>query len=470
MRDRGSLFALCGAFLIAVPAIADDKPATETVIRLTVDAAATPKPALKYQLLPEMREMQPGNAVPAFYKCVMEQQNLYYNQKVVEEREKFLDCPLSELKGKNLKTYGGSSSLHADYAARLDTVDWQLLNKLRIDGIGLLIPDVQVLRGVAAVLKVRFRAQVAEGDFEAAANSAKTLLSMARCLGQHSTLIGNLVGIAVSMIAVGPIEEMIGQPGCPNLYWALTYLPSPLLESRNSWLGERIWLFAEFPGLFDDPSAKSEDQLAKYVARFKYIIKESGGEPAKQKDALEGEEDVEAWVEKRSKDGAYVEGARKRVIDAGWAEAAVKRMPPVQIVLVDQFVKFQGVQDEIYKWLNLPLWQAAPGIQKVNLKEAGTFALFLSATLKVKNAQTRLEQRIALLRHVEAIRLYAAANGGKLPASLDKIEVPLTVDPVSGKAFSYSVKDGTATIHGSTPEGMEKSPAWNVRYEITIRR
>src|SRR5262245_30130420 len=190
--------------------------------------------------------MQPGNAVPAFYKCVMEQHNLYHNKEVVEEREKYLVCPLSELKGKNLATYGGSSSKHADYAARLDMVDWQLLNKLRVEGINLLLPDVQVLRGVATVLKVRFRAQIAEGDFDAAVNSAKTMLSMSRCLAQHPTLIGNLVGLAVAMIAIGPVEEMMGQPGCPNLYWALTNLPSPLLDSRNSWLGERIWLYAEF--------------------------------------------------------------------------------------------------------------------------------------------------------------------------------------------------------------------------------
>jgi len=37
-------------------------PAAEPAARLTVSPAAVPKPALKYQLLPEVRELKPGNA------------------------------------------------------------------------------------------------------------------------------------------------------------------------------------------------------------------------------------------------------------------------------------------------------------------------------------------------------------------------------------------------------------------------
>src|SRR5262249_44964996 len=195
------------------------------------------------------------------------------------------------------------------------------------------------------------RAQIAEGDFDAAVNSAKTMLSMSRCLSQHPTLIGNLVGLAVAMIAIGPIEEMMGQPGCPNLYWALTYLPSPLLDSRNSWQGDRIWLYAEFPGLFDDPSAKSEDQMAKHVARFKYVFSEAGIGTTKPEAALEGAKDVDAYLEKRAKDENYLKEARARIIGTGWQDAAVNRMPPLQVILVDQFVKFQATQDDIFKWL-----------------------------------------------------------------------------------------------------------------------
>ena len=57
---------LGSAVLIAVvvPCRADpaDAPTpTETLIRLSVSPAPAPKPALRYLLLPELREMNPGN-------------------------------------------------------------------------------------------------------------------------------------------------------------------------------------------------------------------------------------------------------------------------------------------------------------------------------------------------------------------------------------------------------------------------
>jgi hypothetical protein len=81
-----------------------------------------------------------------------------------------------------------------------------------------------------------------------------------------------------------------------------------------------------------------------------------------------------------------------------------------------------------------------------------------------------LEQRIALLRHVEALRLYAAEHDGKLPDKLSDIDVPLPDDPVTGKPFAYKVEEGTAHLRGSPPRGEEKNPAYNVHYEITLRK
>ena len=54
-------------------------------------------------------------------------------------------------------------------------------------------------------------------------------------MGEHPTLIGDLVGIAIASIAIGPLEEMLSQPVCPNLYWALTNLPSPLVSMDVGW-------------------------------------------------------------------------------------------------------------------------------------------------------------------------------------------------------------------------------------------
>jgi hypothetical protein len=81
-----------------------------------------------------------------------------------------------------------------------------------------------------------------------------------------------------------------------------------------------------------------------------------------------------------------------------------------------------------------------------------------------------LEQRIALLRHVEALRLYAAEHDGKLPEKLSDIDVPLPVDPFTGKSFVYKVEGETAHLRGTPPHGEEKTSFYNIHYEITIRK
>jgi len=100
----------------------------------------------------------------------------------------------------------------------------------------------------------------------------------------------------------------------------------------------------------------------------------------------------------------------------------------------------------------------------------GLFSFFVPALHKVRSAQGRLEQRIALLRHVEAIRMYAADHGGKLPEKLADAGVPLPPDPFTGQPFRYEVKDGTAHLRGTPPKGYEKIAPFNLHYEITIRK
>ena len=45
---------------------------------------------------------------------------------------------------------------------------------------------------------------------------------------------------------LGRVEELIQAPGSPNLYWALTDLPRPLLDLRKALQGEKLITDAEF--------------------------------------------------------------------------------------------------------------------------------------------------------------------------------------------------------------------------------
>jgi hypothetical protein len=140
----------------------------------------------------------------------------------------------------------------------------------------MLLPDVQKMRFLASQLQVRFRGEVALRRFDDALVTAKTMFAMARHMSEHPTLIGQLVGIAIATIAIAPLEEMLEQPGCPNLYWALTNLPSPLVPPDRALEGERVFIMAEFREL-SDTEPMTTAQLRKLIKYFDWI-REIGSE------------------------------------------------------------------------------------------------------------------------------------------------------------------------------------------------
>jgi hypothetical protein len=458
--------------IVALPGRAEETTSTpETVIRLTVSPAPAPKPALRYLLLPEQKEMNPGNPCYSYLKCFMEGQKFFYDKEALERRQKLLAMPLKDLPAQELLDYGRFHLRQADYAARLDTPDWQILLKLKADGVRLLIPDVQEMRQLASALKVRFRAEVALGRFDDALRTAKTLFAMSRHLDEHITYVTDLVAIAVAFVAIGPLEEMEEQPGCPNLYWALTNLPRPFVSLLKGTEGERCWSLAEFAYL-DDSGPMSEEQLKKFIAHVDELL----GLAAEGKTPKPGE-GTRAWLDARTKDEGLVNAARRRLVEVGFPEERVQRFPAEQVLFLDEKREYEVRRDELMKLINLPPWQFEPQFReaephiKPNKNQPALFAdLLLPAAERVHRAQWRLEQRLALLRHVEALRLYAAAHDGALPGKQSDIPVPLPDDPFTGKPFRYEVIGQTAHLRGSPPPAMAKDPLFNLHYEVTIRK
>ena len=146
--------------------------------------------------------------------------------------------------------------------------------------------------------------------------------------------------------------------------------------------------------------------------------------------------------------------------------------PPEQVILLDEKREYVVRRDDSTKLMGLPVWQAAALEARHTAKKPP--ALFADALLPftktILNAQGRLDQRIALLRHVEALRLHAAEHGGKLPASLSEVAVPLPDDPFTGKPFRYELIGSTAHIRGTPPAGLEKEPVFNIHYELSLQK
>ena len=262
-----TLFFWCAAIAVFTHACMAEQTSTTTemLIRLNLRPAPAPKPALRYRLLPELKEMNPGNPIQSYMNCMMAQKKFFLDDGDYQNRQKLLTMPLNELPAQKLPEDGRYDLSEADWAARLDNPNWQILLKLKADGIELLLPEVQQLRSLARGLQVRFRAEIAQCRFDDAIRTAKTMFAMSRHLGEHPSLIGNLVGIAIASITISNLDEMLMQPGCPNLYWALTALPSPLISLEKGMDGERVMLGWVFRDL-SESAAMNKDQLKKFVA------------------------------------------------------------------------------------------------------------------------------------------------------------------------------------------------------------
>jgi hypothetical protein len=183
-------------------------------------------------------------------------------------------------------------------------------------------------------------------------------------------------------------------------------------------------------------------------------------------------EGLRAWLDARTKDDALVRAARHRLVENGLPEAQVRRFPADQVILLDEKRELEVRFDDVMKTINLPVWQAeAVSRRSRSTQEPALFAdSFVPAVDKVIRVRGRLDQRIRLLRCVEALRLYAAEHDGKLPASLSDVAVPLPDDPFTGKPFRYEVAGHTAHLRGTAPPGLEKDPAYHIHYELTLRK
>ncbi len=299
--------------------------------------------------------MNPGNPIQGYMKCMMEQPNFFFDKEVWDRRESLLAMPLKELPEQRLDEYSRSVLSEVDRAARLDHPDWEILLTMRRDGYGTLLPEVQQLRGLARGLKVRFRGEIARGHFDDAIRTAQTNFAMVRHLGEHPCFIADLVGIAIASQAIEPLEEMLEQPGCPNLFWALTNLPRPFIHLGKAIEGERMMLHSLFRDL-DESAPMTADQIKRCIEPLDKMIADV--KPTKPK--------VRAWLDQRNKDQGKISAARRRLVEYGLGEELVLKFPADQILLLDEKREMEVRFDDFTKTMIFPTWQSealAPRIE-----------------------------------------------------------------------------------------------------------
>jgi hypothetical protein len=466
--------ALLACLLAAAPVVAQPPPVKPT--ELTLHPAAAPVPALKYRLLPELRDQTPGNALVLYYRAFSPEWMQHRKPEMAKVIDQWVLDP-RQPPGQELRWVENYKALQEiDLGARRQYCDWELADRLRKEGISMLLPDIQSFRSYANLLAIRARFEIADGRYDKAAYTLQTGLRLGRDLGKGPTLIQALVGIAIAMVMLNQVDEWVQTPGSPNLYWSLTNLPQPFVSLRSGMEGERMVMDSLFPGLrgrLADPKAaplgnQQVQELADRLGRDLSLV-QGLDEPR-----------VDRFIIALGVAKGYP-AAKRFLLAQGRTPEQVEALSMLEAVLMHQVLTFDRYYDEMLKWQGLPYWQMRPGLvqaekllkqEKARGEVAGVLAtLLLPAVQKVFFAQARLDRKIAALRCVEALRLYAAAHDGQLPAALSDItEVPVPLDPVTGKAFEYQVMGDKATLVAPPPAGEPPGPGNTLRYELAMAR
>jgi len=81
-------------------------------------------------------------------------------------------------------------------------------------------------------------------------------------------------------------------------------------------------------------------------------------------------------------------------------------------------------------------------------------------------AAARTDRELAVLRCIEALAVLRRRASGQLPATLEEIkEVPIPLNPVTGKPFSYRLE---GRLRSSTPTVIRTPFSTGDRGQITI--
>jgi hypothetical protein len=450
------MFALV-LFASALAAGPSGETSGDAVIRLYVRPMAAPRPALKYQLLPDLGELTPGNSAQEYLKSFMEQRAFFYGKEGVSRRNRFRKMSLLELRLEPVAEYGSNALRCADRASRMDTLDWQALRQVEDGGLDVVPAEVAPLQILAEALQVRLRFQLAKHQFGDAIGTATTLFALGRHLGEHPNEVAALVGFGAAHLALDSLAEMVQQTDCPNLYWALTDMPSPLVGLRKSMQGHRLRVAAELRPIRDDgPMTDAEiEAFVRHLSGVLSFARERAGLPPRA---------VRTRLEARFKDQTQVAAARKRLVEAGHATELVSQFQPAQAILLDEKREYAVRHDDLARFLNLPLWEL--GSQAVADPSDAIFVDLLPDVVRLRRARAQLDQEVALLRIVEALRLHASAHEGQLPTRLTDIGVPMPVDPVTGKPFDYDAEGATGHLCGPAPGGATAGAV--VHYAVTL--
>lgn len=462
------------------------------LIRLTVHPKGAPTPALKIRLVPDAAEQLHGNSAIYYLKAMGFFEQDYVRDRLREVIKKASeDAKSTNREASEFPPYSYLELRPSDYPKEevreyLKLLSFQvpILREARRyrdfsmdrnihlseNPMGYVLSEMQSLRELARNQRIRCRLAIAEGRIDDAIEVIGEQVSMSRHISMDDFLVSYLVGSAVLRMALDDTLVLLEHSECPNLYWAFSQLPDPLLNMEACLAMERQFIFLQIPRLREiDLDPKGEEYWKQFIVEF-----------------AERTREIDEYNNRTEKPIVSRELGEKRVVSilkeiAANAEKAKEYLIEREIVskersdgYSDEHLVFLAMKDmvevsrdEPFKWLRLPYSDARERYIRVNeemkqIRERfGWFTGIPQGLLPSYDAfhesVTRSKQRLAMIQAIEAIRMAGAENEGKLPESLESVPVPVPLDPFTGKAFSYRVEGDVATLASEFPLRMPLS-------------
>jgi hypothetical protein len=475
---------------------------TSSVIKMTVTPAAAPSPVFKHRFVPDDIDLKSGNAAPYYYRALLDlprRRDDVRKKYSEDEQEKWYrtdheSLPIDQLPVDKMRevvemSVGGWVTDQLMEATHRRECDFELgLSEVRgIELIYISLEEFQRSREISRMLALKTRLAVAEKRYDDAIATMRMNYRLAENFGSLPFIVSGLIGIAEARVTNGTALELIAHPGSPNLYWALSELPQPLISMRDAARFELDFGPRLFPYIHNAETAdRSYDEWNRMlVEAFRELIKTGsdmqlfGGAPLfGGGSVLEGEYGA-GLMATASALGGYTH-AKERLIAGGMDRARAESMSVGQVMAIYTERNYQSFADEWESLWYLPYWETRryENVMEDRVARSRVFAggpdreviplvsLLLPAMQAARSAQVRLEREAASLRTIEALRMYAANHDGKLPASLaDVKEVYVPNNPATGKPFEYRLEAGTAILDLPASDGIIGD---NRRFEIQI--
>ena len=452
-----------------------------------VDPAPTVQPAFKFRLLPDSSLRRPGNAATSYYRALY-----LFHAHSDQDRKEFDECyhfgfmirpARTSADGKVIQQVSIASEIarvrslvsrYADVfeelesAAVRETCDWGIdfQTTSGFEAIRKYTPQFVAMRQLSRLVQQKTRVAIFDRKYDEAVSLIQIGFQLGRDIAECPMNIAGAIGIAISIEMQVPLMEMIAEPDSPNLYWAVTSAPHPMIDIRPA-IEQELNLTYQLPFLREAEKPHTPEEwtrgLNEALKLVHWLRSDVSASNSKKPE-------TDASTEIRELINREYPRAKSELVQFGFQPEQIAGMPQIQVLAIHQARLGFHKRDEILKSIYLPFHQASPPKRSndgpeiknnkagdiTNLKEV--IPIFESQVTWIEQARAasvRLDGLLVRLQTIEALRMHAAANAGKLPGSLSEITlVPIPINPITGQSIIYHLEGETAVLEFPSPNSI----------------